>query len=88
MSLIYSYVAYIFYFIRSDFNCGLVQADKPVIYPILEWLLKGLPELKKRAYLAQFLVKINIPSDIIQEDMVAESYEQVKMQTLSMFNQL
>lgn len=61
---------------QSDFNCGLVQADKPVIYPILEWLLKGLPELKKRAYLAQFLVKINIPPDIIQEDMVAESYEQ------------
>lgn len=61
---------------QSDFTCGLVQADKPVIYPILEWLLNGLPELKKRAYLAQFLVKINIPPEIIQEDLVVESYEQ------------
>ncbi|XP_029639051.1 intraflagellar transport protein 81 homolog [Octopus sinensis] len=60
----------------SDFNCGLVQAEKSVVYPILEWLLQRITDLKKRAYLAQFLVKITVPTDIMQDQTVIESYEQ------------
>ncbi|GAB1598445.1 intraflagellar transport protein 81 homolog [Argonauta hians] len=60
----------------SDFNCGLVQADKSVVYPILEWLLQRIKELKKRAYLAQFLVKITVPAEIMHDQTVMESYEQ------------
>ena len=36
-----------------------------------------MPELKKRAYLAKFLVKLEIPPDIIADDQVTDSYEQV-----------
>jgi hypothetical protein len=32
---------------------GLVQGEKYVVYPVLEWLLQKMPELKKRAYLAR-----------------------------------
>ena len=64
----------------SAFRQGLVQGDKGVVYPLLEWLLKKLPELKTRAYLARFLVKIEVPTEHLQDDHVAEgnrSYEEL-----------
>ncbi|XP_071798485.1 intraflagellar transport protein 81 homolog [Asterias amurensis] len=60
----------------STFRQGLVSGYKPVIYPILVWLFQKMPELKKRAYLARFLVKIEVPPEIIQDDQVADTYAQ------------
>lgn len=65
---------------RSTFRAGLVQGDKLVIYPILEWLLKRVPELQKRAYLARFLVKIDVPSEIMAEEGIPDLYAQVILQ--------
>lgn len=63
---------------RSDFRQGLVQGDKPIIYPIIEWLLRRLPDLKKRAYLARYLVRLEIPSDFMADEQIHELYQQVK----------
>ncbi|XP_041356765.1 intraflagellar transport protein 81 homolog [Gigantopelta aegis] len=60
----------------SEFRAGLVQAEKPVIYPILEWLLSRIPDLQKRAYLAKYLVKIEVPPDVMQDDEVISIYSQ------------
>ncbi|XP_034027169.1 intraflagellar transport protein 81 homolog [Thalassophryne amazonica] len=60
----------------STFRQGLVMGSKPVIHPILYWLLQRVPELKKRAYLARFLVKLEIPQDFLQDDVVNDSYQQ------------
>jgi hypothetical protein len=38
---------------QPAFRQGLVQGEKYVVYPVLEWLLQKMPELKKRAYLAR-----------------------------------
>ena len=46
---------------RSSFRQGLVSGEKYIVYPILEWCLLKLPDLKKRAYLARYLVKIDNP---------------------------
>ena len=54
-----------------------MQGDKPVIYPVLEWLLRHMTELKERAYLARYLVKIDIPQDFMVDSQIAELYEQV-----------
>ena len=62
---------------RSTFRQGIVAGVKPVIYPILVWLLQKTPELKKRAYLARFLVKIEIPDEILQDEQVNDAYVQV-----------
>ncbi|XP_069105336.1 intraflagellar transport protein 81 homolog isoform X1 [Argopecten irradians] len=62
--------------LRSAFRTGIVQGDKFVIYPILEWLFRRIPELKKRAYLAHFLFKIDVPAEIMQEDQIPELYAQ------------
>ncbi|KAM9858989.1 intraflagellar transport protein 81 homolog [Aulostomus maculatus] len=60
----------------SSFRQGLVMGSKPVVHPILHWLLQRVPELKKRAYLARFLVKLEVPADFLQDDVISDTYHQ------------
>ncbi|CAH8596109.1 unnamed protein product [Schistosoma turkestanicum] len=60
----------------SLFRQGLVTGDKVIIYPLLEWILTRISELKKRAYLAQFLVKIHIPMEFMQDEEISGLYQQ------------
>lgn len=62
---------------RKAFRLGLVQGDKAVVYPILHWLLQRVPDLKKRAYLAGFLMKFDIPLEILQDDEVQRMHTMV-----------
>lgn len=73
---------------RSSFRQGLVIGSKPAVHPILHWLLQRIPELKKRAYLARFLVKLEVPAEFIQDDVIAETHHQVCLQNicLSVYN--
>ena len=58
---------------RSEFRLGLVQGDKPVVYHILQWLLERSGDLKKRAYLARYLVKLEMPPDMLIDNEVSET---------------
>lgn len=58
----------------STFRTGLVQGDKPIVYHIMEWMLRSIPALKKRAYLAKFLVKVDVPADIMAEDQMHDLF--------------
>uniref|UniRef100_A0A8C0KZF2 Intraflagellar transport protein 81 homolog n=1 Tax=Canis lupus dingo TaxID=286419 RepID=A0A8C0KZF2_CANLU len=58
------------------FRQGLVIGSKPVIYPVLHWLLQRTSELKKRAYLARFLIKLEVPSEFLQDETVADTNKQ------------
>ncbi|NWI95289.1 IFT81 protein, partial [Pitta sordida] len=60
----------------SAFRQGLVTGSKPVIHPVLHWLLQRTSELKKRAYLARFLVKLEVPAEFLQDDAVADMNKQ------------
>jgi len=60
----------------SRLRAGLVQGDKPVIYPILEWILQRVDDLKKRAYLARYLMKVPIPQDMLVDVGVADTFGQ------------
>uniref|UniRef100_A0A8D1U5K9 Intraflagellar transport protein 81 homolog n=1 Tax=Sus scrofa TaxID=9823 RepID=A0A8D1U5K9_PIG len=62
----------------STFRQGLVIGSKPVIYPVLHWLLQRTNELKKRAYLARFLIKLEVPSEFLQDETVADTNKQVE----------
>ncbi|KAG9354659.1 hypothetical protein JZ751_001372, partial [Albula glossodonta] len=55
---------------------GLVTGSKPVVHPVLHWLLMRIPELKKRAYLARFLVKLEVPAEFLQDEVIADTYHQ------------
>lgn len=54
-----------------------MTGSKPVVHHILHWLLQRVPELKKRAYLARFLVKLEIPAEFLQDDVINDTYHQV-----------
>lgn len=43
---------------------GLDTNDKVVIYPILFWLLQNLSTLKRKAYLSQFTLEIEVPESL------------------------
>ncbi|XP_040010511.1 intraflagellar transport protein 81 homolog isoform X2 [Xiphias gladius] len=60
----------------STFRQGLVTGSKPVVHPILHWLLQRVPELKKRAYLARFLFKLEVPAEFLQDDVINDTYHQ------------
>mmetsp|Transcript_24055 Transcript_24055/g.52509 ORF Transcript_24055/g.52509 Transcript_24055/m.52509 type:complete len:690 (+) Transcript_24055:253-2322(+) len=60
------------------FKTGLLHGDPGIIYPILTWLLHKLPELQKRAYLARFLVNVEVPEHMFTDEEVAEVYQQYK----------
>ena len=42
----------------EEWSNGLLNGDRKVIYPIYYFLLKNIATLKKRAYLAKFMVPI------------------------------
>lgn len=53
---------------------GIIGGEKKVIYPILEWLLSRLDELKTKAYLARFLVRIEVPTEFLADPEVTRIY--------------
>lgn len=48
-----------------------------VVYPILQWLFENLAELKKRAYLARYLVKLEVPPDQLADQELYDVNESV-----------
>ena len=71
--------------IAHNFRQGLVEGHKQVIYPVLQWLLSRIPELKKRAYLAKYLVKVDLPPEVSADPDVSEIYEQVLLLFISLW---
>lgn len=71
---------------RKTFQQGLVTGSKSVIHPILHWLLQRVPDLKKRAYLARFLVKLEVPAEFLHDDIVSDTYNQVSNELNYTFN--
>uniref|UniRef100_H2YNA5 Intraflagellar transport protein 81 homolog n=1 Tax=Ciona savignyi TaxID=51511 RepID=H2YNA5_CIOSA len=51
----------------SSFRQGIVLGDKPIVHPILVYLLSNLDGLKTRAYLAKYLVKLGVPDELLHD---------------------
>ncbi len=62
---------------RNEFREGLIAGQPETINPILNWLLQRREDLKKRAYLSRFLVKIDIAPEMRSDSDVIDLYEQV-----------
>lgn len=56
---------------QRDMAQGLIGGEKRTLYPIMEWLLERLPDLKTRAYLSQYLVKIEVPPEFLADHQVS-----------------
>jgi len=61
-----------------QFQQGIVTGDKRLIHPIVHWILSNLEPLKKRAYLAQYCVTLEVPEEILQDEQVFDLYQHYK----------
>ena len=55
-----------------------MRADRNVVYPLLHYLVQRLAQLKKRAYLARFLVTIKVPQQFAMDPEVAQVFAQYR----------
>ncbi|VDK62666.1 unnamed protein product [Onchocerca ochengi] len=60
----------------QQWRCNIVEGEKTVIYPILEWIFKNVDVLKERAYLAKYLTKTDVPG-AFQDPEVVELSNQI-----------
>lgn len=77
MFLFHHKLLYYLFWDRNEFREGLIAGQPETINPILNWLLQRREDLKKRAYLSRFLVKIDIAPEMRSDSDVIDLYEQV-----------
>jgi intraflagellar transport protein 81 len=62
----------------TNWENGLINGDRKVIYPIYYYLLVNLELHKKRAYLAKYLVPLDIPADYAGDPEIKKLNEQYR----------
>lgn len=58
----------------QEFQAGVITGEKGIVYSVLVWILPKIEALKKRAYLGKFLVKVDVPAEILQDQEVESTY--------------
>eukprot|EP01038_Epipyxis_sp_PR26KG_P004215 gene4215-5990_t len=63
----------------EDFQNLLMSGDKDILHTILHWLLSRLEHLQKRAYLAKYLMPVDVPPEFANgDDLIIELMGRVK----------
>ncbi|GMT33891.1 hypothetical protein PFISCL1PPCAC_25188, partial [Pristionchus fissidentatus] len=68
----------------DEWRAGIVEGSPSSIYPVLFYLFSHSDQLKQRAYLARFLVKVDVPQEMQDPDLhqmqeeISELMEQFK----------
>lgn len=52
----------------SGLKAGLLMGEKKHVLPILKFVLLDMEQIKERAYLARYLMKISVPQEMAQSD--------------------
>ncbi|KAG8225121.1 hypothetical protein J437_LFUL006144 [Ladona fulva] len=64
--------------LAQNFRRRLIEGDKIVVHSVLQWILeRPLGELKRRAYLAKYLVRVEIPPEALADAEVDALNKQV-----------
>jgi hypothetical protein len=64
--------------LSDAFMRGLLSGGRGAIYPVLVYLLPRLQQLKKRAYVARYLVPVDVPPEFAHDEAVAELLAQYR----------
>eukprot|EP01033_Poteriospumella_lacustris_P004485 gene4485-3204_t len=62
----------------EDFQNLLYSGDKDIIYTIMHWCLSKFDHLSKRAYLARFLMPLDIPAEFLNDDLIVDLQQRLK----------
>lgn len=78
----------------SVFRKNLLTGERATIFSLLQWLLENSERVKKTAYLAKFLIRPEIPNDVLgnadmvdlleTHDKLVEEFKEVHKHTTSM----
>ncbi|GBG24327.1 Intraflagellar transport protein 81-like [Hondaea fermentalgiana] len=60
------------------FKASLGNGERSTVYPILHYLLSRLEPMKTRAYLARYLVNVEIPSAFLHDEAIQDVYQHYK----------
>jgi intraflagellar transport protein 81 len=63
----------------SDFRQGIIECDKDILTHIMVYLFDKQEDLKKRAYLAKYLVRIEVSPEVEGDNDIVQLYEQVSL---------
>jgi intraflagellar transport protein 81 len=53
---------------RSELKNSLAEGNRNAVYPVLAWMLPRIGELRKRAYLAKYLLNFEVPAEMLNDD--------------------
>lgn len=56
----------------DEFQAGIANGDKKTLYPILSYVLSRFTQLKKRAYVARYLLPIDVPPELSTDPVIVE----------------
>jgi intraflagellar transport protein 81 len=62
----------------EDFQGLLLAGDKEILHTIMHWCLQRYDHLQKRAYLAKYLMPVDIPAEFLGEDLIVELSQRLK----------
>ena len=62
----------------EDFESLMTNGDKEILQTIMHWCLAKFEHHKKRAYLAKYLMPVEVPADFLDDDLIVELSERVK----------
>lgn len=62
----------------EDFYNLLLGGDKEMLQTIMHWCLQKFEHLQKRAYLAKYLMPVEIPAEFLNEDLILELSDRLK----------
>ena len=62
----------------ENFSSFMMEGDKETMFNTMEWCLNRFEHLKKRAYLAKYLMPLEIPPEFQGDDLVYELSERLK----------
>ena len=63
---------------QEDFQTMLSNGDKDILHSVMHWCLQKFEHLQKRAYLARYLLPIDIPSEFLGDDLVVELSQRLR----------
>jgi len=56
----------------------VVQGDRGITYNVMSFLFARLPDLKKRAYLAKYLMNVEMPPELLSDEEIVATFQQYK----------
>lgn len=62
----------------EDFQGLLMAGDKEVLHTTMHWCLQRYDHLQKRAYLAKYLMPVDVPTEFLNDELILELIDRLK----------